>query len=258
MNAGIRLLTESWFTINDISNTLLMELKKGDQMFTTLTTFQKFWILVTSLIIGYYASTVTLNWFFPRSSLNVVGVGKVSVVPEKVSFIVSRVNSGSDVVRMLNEGEAGIKSLINTTRSIAGTDAEIKKSFYRTVPPSGTQTLYQVVNAFSVTANQVDKINELIKSLYLEGATTVSNVSFESSNKSLTEQQARELAVKDAKAQAQRIAKAAGKRLGKLISINDDNSSATSTIGTDSQSGAALSLDEIEIVKKVSVVYEVW
>lgn len=227
-------------------------------MLATLSTFQKFWVLVISLVVGYYASTIALSSFFPRSSINIIGVGRTNVAPEKVSFIVSRVNSGSDVVRTLDEGEAGIKSLINTTRSIVGADVEIKKTFYRLIPPSGTQTLYQVINAFSVTARQVNKINELVKSLYLEGATTVSNVSFESSNKSVTEQQARELAVKDAKAQAQRIAKAAGKRLGKLISITDDNTSATSTIGTDNQSGASLSLDEIEIVKQVSVVYEIW
>ena len=37
--------------------------------------------------------------------------------------------------------------------------------------------------------------------------------------------------MKDADKQAQAIARAAGKRVGKIISITDDNAEATSTIG---------------------------
>lgn len=223
--------------------------------FSALTFFQKFWIIIASVILFYYAQAVVRVSLFPNSPLTVVGVGKLNVAPEKAAFIVSRVNESRDAVSAINEGEAGIKSLIDTTRSIAGDTVDIKTSFYQIAP---TGTSYQVANAFSVTTSEVAKVSELVKSLYRGGATSLSAVSFTTADESKTEQQARELAIKDAKMQAERIAKASGKRLGKLLSVTDDNSGASSTIGTDKNSKSTQGMSDIEVTKRMQVVYELW
>jgi uncharacterized protein YggE len=99
----------------------------------------------------------------------------LNVAPEKASFVVSRVNEARDAVSAINEGDAGIQSLIDTTRSIAGGAVEIKKSFYQIAQSGST---YQVANAFSITTSEVSKINELVKTLYRDGATSLSTIGF--------------------------------------------------------------------------------
>lgn len=212
-------------------------------------------MVLISLVFLYYAQAVIRVSLFPNSPLTVIGVGKLNVVPEKAIFIVSRVNEGRDAVSAINEGDIGLKSLIDITRSVAGDAVDIKTSFYQIAP---TGTSYQVANAFSVTTTEVSKVNELVKSLYRGGATSLSAVSFTTADESKTEQQARELAIKDAKAQAQRIAKASGKRLGKLLSVTDDNAGASSAVGKDKGAASTQGMTDIEVTKRMQVVYELW
>ena len=98
----------------------------------------------------------------------------------------------------------------------------------------------------------------MIKSLYIEGATSVSNVTFESTNKEEISQEARSLAVKNAKEEAKSIAKAAGKRVGKLISISDDNQEVSSTVTNINNQVDNANFSNVSIIKTVSVIYEIW
>lgn len=224
---------------------------------STLAPFQKFWVIVVCIVLTYYTQAIVRTSMFPSSSLTIVGVGKLDVVPEKATFIVTRVNEGRDPVSAINEGEAGIQSLINTTRSIAGGSVEIKKSFYQ-IAQNGS--LYQVANAISVSTNEIEKVNELVKSLYRDGATTLSPASFTTADENKTIQQARELAVKDAKRQAEQIAKASGKRVGKILTVADDNAGASSVIGSDKGQNTqqTFALNDIQVTKRMQVVFELW
>lgn len=234
---------------------------------TAFSPWQRFWMGIALVIVGYFALGYVFSLLFPPASLSVLGEGSVSVTPEKASMIVTRVNSSRDATRSIDEGEAGIQVLIDSAKSVAGEDAKIQKSFYQ-LSPVPTQelvngavsvaTIYQLANAFSVETTNVTRVNELVKTLYQDGATTVSNISFTTNNEIKTEQEARVLAVKDAREKAKQIAKSAGKRLGRMISIADDNLAASSTIGTGGDSAAKGSLNTIDITKRVQVVYELW
>jgi uncharacterized protein YggE len=141
------------------------------------------WFFLALIATIIFAAQVLPATFIKPSVLTVVGEGKVSATPEKMSLIVTKVTSGVDVDKVISEGENGLRSLKETARSIAGGDAEIQESFYQLAPTTANRagvlvTLYQVANAFQVTTKNVDKSSDLVKSLYLDGATTVSNVSF--------------------------------------------------------------------------------
>jgi len=207
---------------------------------------QKFW-----MVLGTLAAIIVGIWFVNTyvirpSAITVVGEGKLSTKPEEVSLIVTRVDASSDIVGAIDQGEQSLNKLTATARTLA-TDAQIQKSFYRVSPSANGQ--YIVANAFSLKTKNVSQLGSLIKSLYQNGATTISNVSFTSADKDETDQEARLLAVKDAKEKARMIAKSAGKRLGRLISITDDNVAPASSVSTGTN---------IDIVKQVSVIYEIW
>ena len=230
-------------------------------MNATLSAFQKFWAGLALAIFIYYAQGIFMSAVFPRSPLTIVGMGQVTVKPEKVSFIVTHIAKSLDPITAIDEGDVAIKVLIDKAKAVAGEDAEIKTSFYQILPSSsGSITTYQVANAFSISTTKIAKTNDLIHELYRFGASSISDVIFTGTDKEKTEQDARKAAVKDADKQAQAIAKAAGKRVGKIISITDDNAEATSTIGKSSDTKAVnyALLGEIEVTKRVSLVYEIW
>lgn len=181
------------------------------------------------------------------SSLSASGQGIVSAKPESVSLVVTRVSVGDKPASVIDDGELGLKKLIEVAKRIGGENAEIKKSFYQITPQAnGT---YILVNAFSVKSKKVSETTNLIKDLYASGATTVSEVSFEPVDKDAAELKAKTEAVKDAKARASQMAKAAGKTLGKILTVSeDDTGSATTVKNSDS---------EISITKNVSIIYEI-
>lgn len=207
---------------------------------------QKFWMVIGLVGVVLFGWMVVGNYVYRPSALTVIGEGKLSVPPEEVSLIVTKVTAGTDVVGAIDEGGKQIGVLTGITKTVAS-DARVQKLFYRINPQVGGQ--YLVANAFLVKTNNVSRTDELVKALYQAGATTVSDVNFTTTNPDQTDQRARIKAMADAKSKAQAIAKSASKHLGRLVSIQDDNIAPSSAI----TSGA-----NIDIVKQVSVVYEIW
>lgn len=200
--------------------------------------------LVLMLIFGL------LNLTSRTSTLTVIGESNTSVKAEQVSLIATKVNISESVNLAIDQGEIAIKKLIEVAKIYGGNDAEIKKSFFQITPQADGQ--YIVANAISIKSSKINDVNNLIKQLYNYNATTVSNVSFEAKDSKSIEQEVRITAIKDANEKAKRIAKAASKKLGKLISIEDDNAPTSSSI-KDMDSDAS----SISINKKVSIVYEI-
>lgn len=205
------------------------------------------------------------QFFFQSASITVVGNGKLQVAPAKVEMVVTRVDSSVDPVVAVNQGENNTKALIDESKVILN-NPDVQRAFYQITPTVvGGDKLYQVVNVFKLTSSEPAKTSELIKSLYTKGATTIANVSFLPDQQQDVTQEARRSALKDARDQGRRIAQAAGKRLGRIITITDDLNQVAGTISSKEQGGTAIATDflaaapeKIEVSKVVSVTYEIW
>ncbi len=211
-----------------------------------------------------------INKFFADPAvITVVGTGRLTAKPEKVEMLVTQVDSNPDPMVAVSSSEQSIENLIAKAKNLTGDNLEIQKSFYQMTPSVITgDVLYQVVNVFKVTANDPAKASDLIKMFYAEGATTVSNVNFIPEKQDEVTQKAREAAIKKAKEEAKNIAKASGKRLGRIVSIGDDLIDASSTVSTDtptSEGGETAQVNyingvpsELDIAKSMTVTYEIW
>lgn len=200
-------------------------------------------IAVFSLLTFFKINRVT-------STISVTGQSEISAKPDYVKFVVTRINLGNDISLAIDDGINGINKLITISKELGGSDIEIKKTFYQ-ITASGTS--YSVANAFSVKTSQTEVINSLIKKLYSNGATTVSNITFESNDVKNIEEKLRSDVYSNAKEKAKRIAKSAGKHLGKVISITDDDTNITSTIEDLKTNDGS-----INISKSASVIYQIW
>jgi len=204
--------------------------------------------------------------FFQPAIITVVGTGKLEVAPAKVEMTVTRVDSSVDPVVAVNQGETNTKVLIDESKVLLG-EPDIQRAFYQITPTVvGGDRLYQVVNVFRLTSSDPAKTSELIKGLYTKGAITITNVNFLPTEQEDATQEARRLALKDAREQAKLIAKAAGKRVGRVVTITDDLNQVSGTISSkegvnmDSMPSdfVAAAPDKIEVSKVVSVTYEIW
>ena len=202
------------------------------------------------IIIAVFSIFTFLRTNKTISTISVTGQADISTQPNSVKFVVTRVNAGNEISLAIDDGNNGINRLINIAKGFGDPNIEIKKTFYQ-ITSSGTS--FSVANAFSVETSATDNIDTLIKKLYQNGATTVSNITFESKNIKTVEDKLRQDVYADALKKAKLIAKSAGRRLGKVISITDDNTSITSTIEDLKANNGS-----INVSKSASVIYKIW
>jgi uncharacterized protein len=210
--------------------------------------------LVTFVFIVVIAIFTVLSFFRSGSTISTISVaGKadISAKADYVKFVVTKVNTGTNISQLIDDGTNMVSRLVNVAKLSEGSNVEIKKTFYQISGDASTG--YSVANAFSVKTTKVDSIDLLIKKLYESGATTVSNITFESDDIKNVEENLRKEVYIDAKDKATRIAKSAGKRLGRVISITDDDANITSTIEDLTSNGGL-----INISKSASVIYQIW
>ena len=220
-------------------------------------------LLIAGVVV--LALFLARQFFFKPAVITVVGSGKLQVVPAKIEMTVTRVDSSADPVVAVNQGENNTKLLIDESKKVMN-EPDIQRAFYQITPTVvGGDKLYQVVNVFKLTSSEPAKTSELIKTLYTKGAITISNVSFLPDQQEDVTQEARRAALKDAREQAKKIAQAAGKRIGRIVTISDDLSEVSGTISSQEQGGGAIMSDflaaapeKIEVAKVVSVTYEIW
>jgi len=204
-------------------------------------------LVVIAAIQGYIASKQV------GPTLTVISSGQVKLPPTQVSMVVTRATIGSSAEEAVTLGDIAMTKIIDSVKRVAGNEVEIDKSFYQVTPQSEGKFL--MVSAISVKSANVSGASNLIKYLYANGATTVSNVNFGPADENKASEEAESDAVKNAKIKAENIAKSMGKRLGRIVSVADDNGGMSSSVGDGSYSGS--DIKQISLEKKVSVVFEI-
>jgi uncharacterized protein YggE len=219
--------------------------------------------ILTTIAIVLGAITL-FKMAFPSTQISVTGLGELSTKVNKVSMIVTRTNTSPLAANAIQTGEEGLNALIKEAKTIVGEEAEIQKSFYTISQNSGQQVVgtqlvtvsnFQVSNGFKITFNQIDKVNDLVKTLYTSGATSISNITFLPENEDEIEKEVRKLALKNARQEGRKIAASMGRILGRIKTVADDQAEVSSTISSSQESVGS---GEMDISKSVSVVYELW
>jgi len=159
----------------------------------------------------------------------VSGQGKVTVTPDiaKVSFGITE--NGSSLKSVQNIVNTKSKSLIDAIKKLGVSEKDIKTVSYNVYPQydwttdNHKITGYQVSTSYEVTINDFDIVNDALVSATNAGANIAGNVSFEINDSTKTEKinEARVIAVNNAKDKAEGLAKAAGITLGKIINVSE-------------------------------------
>jgi uncharacterized protein YggE len=164
----------------------------------------------------------------PQRTLTVTGTGTVQLSPDVAYINVgvhtemptaseavsSNTDQSQQVIDALKNAGVDPKDIQTTNFSIYPNN--------QTDPQTGKQigTTYVVENTVYVTVHQLDKLGSLLDATVKAGANSVNSIQFDVVDKSQAIQQAHDQAIKDAKAQAQAVAAAAGVSLGDLQTLS--------------------------------------
>lgn len=195
-------------------------------------------ILFVSIIalyaIKYLNISYPLSVTTQSSELAVIGQGKVESVPDtatiSVGITIYDSKSVDEVQKRINEINNTIlkklKELGLTKKNITTSNYSIYPNYF---PQYNTNTQekdkkYEGSVTLTIRTNKLNLVSKIIAKATEAGANTIQGVSYEIENPSILRQKARDMAIEDAKTQAQHLSKKLGIKLGKITNIVESSS----------------------------------
>jgi len=182
---------------------------------------------------GYNLKTVIKNQK-PANTISVSAEGKIKSIPDLATVTIGVMSQGATATEVKDSNNKKINKIIDFIK-VQGVKAEdITTSQFSFYPQQDWQTGrgtiigYQSDQTVSVKVKGVDKSQEILEKVLdgavNNGANQIQGVSFGFENPESVQQEARKLAIDNAKAKAQGLAQEAGLTLGKVVSIAETNS----------------------------------
>ena len=160
-------------------------------------------------------------------AFTVNGTGKVTMVPDIAVVNVGVTAQGSTVTKVQQEINSKMNAVTAAIKKLGVEEKDIKTSYYDISPTydysNSTRKIvgYQATTNLTIKVRKIDNANSVIDAATANGANDVGGITFDVDDKDKAEVQARELAVKDAKAKAEAAARAAGFKLGRVINYSE-------------------------------------
>lgn len=207
----------------------------------------------------------------PEHTLSVSGTGSVSVKPDvadvTVGVTVQRDNAGdaaADAANVMDAVITAVKALgiaeedIQTTTLNLSPVYDYDRTPYRLVG-------YTASNMVTVTVRDLAQTGPVIDAATGAGATDVNGISFRLQDQSAAETEAREMAVRAARAKADTIATTAGTEITGIISIAETNApvpmpqyyAADMAAGREASAPTPVLAGTIEVRVDVAIVYSI-
>jgi len=197
--------------------------------------------------------------------LTVTGEAMVSVAPDAA---VIRIGVSSSAKTAREASDANAQQMTSVLAAIKGTgiaDRDVQTSRLSLQPQydpnrAGAARLlgFQVTNQLTIKIRDIDKLPGILDRAIGAGANEMSGLEFVVSEQSKLLDQARDEAMADAKRKAERYAKAAGVKVGPVMSIAEEGSSPPPRVLQAMRAGAAPVAPGEQILRAaVSVTYEI-
>jgi len=213
------------------------------------------------------------------NTITVSGTGKVSVKPDiaTVSFGVSA--ESLDVAKAQTDSATKINNIIDFLKTKGVDEKDIKTTNYniyprynygpvtQSYPYGGKQILaaYVVSQTVEVKIRDISKAGAILSGVGEFGVTDVSGLSFTVDNDQAVKNQARDLAIEDAKTQAQAEAKSLGVKLVRITAFSENGNYpmvygggyAGISMAKDASVAPQVPTGENTVTSNVSITYEI-
>jgi uncharacterized protein YggE len=159
--------------------------------------------------------------------ISVSGSGTAQVTPDRVTFNVGVQTVEDTVDAAVNQNNAKVAAVVAALKKAGATDKDIRTANFYIMPQQQYNNQgqlpriigYQVSNTVYVSRNDVASAGKLLQAAISNGVNQASGLSFEVSDPSKGRDQGLQAAFNDAKAKATVLAQAAGRSLGRALTI---------------------------------------
>ena len=159
--------------------------------------------------------------------ISVTGSGSAQVAPDRVTFNVGVQTVEDTVDAAVNQNNAKVAAVVAALKKAGATDKDIRTANFYIMPQQQYNNQgqlpriigYQVSNTVFVTRNDVGSAGKLLQAAISAGVNQASGLSFEVSDPSKGRDQGLQAAFNDARAKANALAQAAGRTLGRALTI---------------------------------------
>lgn len=163
-----------------------------------------------------------------KETVSVSGIGKVSLVPDRVTFTLGVQTIAPTVDDAVNQNNAKVAQAIAALKKAGAADKEIRTSNFSIYPQQDYSQGrlprilgYQVSNNITVTREKVADAGRLLQAAISAGVNQASGLSFLVADPARGRDEALKLAFQDARAKAQTLAVAAGRSIGPALMISE-------------------------------------
>jgi len=195
-----------------------------------------FVLVAVAAVIASYQYKVSVGMIYPTKTFSVEGSGDVDTAPDLATFSATVTSDGSKNVAEVQAMNSDKMNKVNAFLKNQGIDKkDMKTTQYNLSPrysyapclsgscPAPTITGYSLTQTLSIKVRESDEIGDLLSGVVANGANNVSEVRFVIDDDTAAKDAAREEAISDARKKAVAMAKAAGFRLGKLVSLYENS-----------------------------------
>ena len=242
--------------------------------FTVLFFFLGFFIF-TKIFgpIPFFVNSVTTQ---KESMFTVDGTGEVTVIPDTALVSLGVNKTASTVEAAQTEVNTIINKITADLKGMGVAEKDIKTVNYSVNPNYDYTGGRQRINGYNVNADiqvrikPIDKANSAIDIATKDGATNIGGVQFivDEAKRAELEDQARAEAIKNAKAKAESISKAAGIKLGQIVDVRESSQGgaqplpyamkARDAVSNEAAPATELNPGENKIISNVNLSYETY
>ena len=161
-------------------------------------------------------------------TLTVSGLAKLRLTPDRAAFTVSVETSSTTVEESVKQNNAKVAQVIAALKKAGATDKEIQTTNFSVYPQQEfvenkrpRVVGYQVSNSLTVTRDNVSDAGRFLQAATDAGANQAGGLSLTVSDHARGREEGLQRAFQDAKQKAEILAKAAGRTVGRALSINE-------------------------------------
>jgi uncharacterized protein len=199
--------------------------------------------------------------------VSVVGVGETEVEPDVATIEMGVYVFDADLLKAKQEADRKIANLLEVFKALGVKSEDVQtsqiyvKPQYKTVDQDWKFLGYEITRSVTVTLRELTKLNAVLDKSIAAGANRLEEIELSSSRERELKEQTLTQAIENAKKQAARLAGGFGAKVGKVISIDTEETDTRplgfSTIRNAQVLGeVTFQPGRIEISSSVSVVFE--
>lgn len=164
-------------------------------------------------------------------TINIQGTGSVAGTPDLATVNTGVVTQAETADVALSDNNKQFENVLSVLKEKGIEQNDIQTTSFNINPrferqPNATQGKiigYEVTNRVQVKVRKIDDLGEILDALVTAGSNRISGISFSIADPTALRDDARKAAVEDAKRKAELYAVAAGVKVGKVLTISENN-----------------------------------